>query len=85
MIIATGHKKSGTPLLQFRYRGSRIARKSRTSNTKPTPYVAGVVRIYHTHIYIPVGHLCCFVDDLQLEFARFLYANYKASLKTPNM
>ena len=33
------HKKSGTPLLQFRFQGSSIAFQSRTSNTKPTPYV----------------------------------------------
>ena len=62
--LPTGYKKSGTPLLQFRYRGSRIAHKSRTSNTKPTPYVVGIVRTYYTYIYIPVGHLCCFVSDL---------------------
>ena len=38
-LFSNGHKKSGTPLLQFRFWGSRIARQSETCNTKPTPYV----------------------------------------------
>ena len=39
-------KKSGTSLLLFCFQGSSKAHKSRTCNTKSTPYVKGADRLH---------------------------------------